>query len=141
MILGRNNLILLFDTESQNSSKQILSVLVGTNYLSFHKCFNFVFKRLKHFVNHFSFWWYVIQQPLIKSLIFCIPVVKKFVVFCMIFVAKFLIFCLTFVELFDGLQCVGFKTGVGLFGIGSSKMLFFVLLILPLPRRVSTQPL
>ena len=36
MILGRHHLILLSDTESQNSSKQIWSVLVGTNYLSFH---------------------------------------------------------------------------------------------------------
>ena len=57
MILGRNHLILLFDTESQNSSKQIWSVLVGTNYLSFHIFFK------KHFLKDFLFWWYVIQQP------------------------------------------------------------------------------
>ena len=37
--------------------------LEQTISLLIHFC-NFVFKRLKNFVNHFWFWWYVIQQPL-----------------------------------------------------------------------------
>ena len=125
MILGRKHLILLFDTESHNSSKQIWSVLVGTNYLSFHKFLNFVFKRLKHFVNHFWFWWYVIQQHSPKSLIFCITIVKNLFFVLHVFAVKFLIFCLFFNAIFDSLQGVGCKTGVGSFGIGLSKMLIF----------------
>ena len=38
-------------------------------------------------------------------------------------VMKFFIFCLSFVAIFDNLQGVGCKTGVGSFGIDSSKML------------------
>ena len=94
-------------------------------YLAFHTFFNFVFERLEHFVNYFWLWWYVIQQQIPKSLIFCIPVVKKFFVVCMFFPAKFLIFCLTFVAIFDDLQGVGCKTEVGSFGICSSNMLLF----------------
>ena len=66
MVLGHIHLILLFDTELQSSSMQIWTALVGTKYPSFHTFFNFLFKRLKHFVNHFWFWWYVIQQPFIN---------------------------------------------------------------------------
>ena len=41
---------------------------VGWNKVSLfsYMFFNFVFKRLKHFVNHFWFWRYVIQQPFTK---------------------------------------------------------------------------
>ena len=124
--MGRNHLILLFDTESQSSSKQIWIVLVGTKYLSFVHFFNFVFNRLKHFVNHFWFSCYVIQQTFIKIFNLLHTLVKKF-----------FIFSLTFVVSFAGLQCAGCKSGVGSFRIGSSKMLLFVLLISPLPSHVS----
>ena len=125
MILGRKNLILLFDTESQNSSKQIWSVLVGTNYLSFHKFVNFALKHSSTLSTTFAYGSMLFINHSPKSLIFCIPLVKKFVVFCMFFAMKFLIFCLTFVETFDGLQGVGCKTGVGSFGIGPSNILLF----------------
>ena len=45
MILGCIHLILLFDTESQSSSKQIWTVLVETKYPSFHAFFNVVLKE------------------------------------------------------------------------------------------------
>ena len=38
-------------------------------------------------------------------------------------VMKFFIFCFSFVLAFDGFEGVGYKTGVGSFGIDSSKML------------------
>ena len=115
MIMGRIHLILSFYAESQNSSKQILTVLVGTNISLFIHFLNFVFKRLKHFDNHFWFWWYVIQQPLTK-------------IFSLLhaFRNDFFVFRLTFIVIFDGLQGVGCcKTGVGSFGIDSSNMLLF----------------
>ena len=113
MILGHIHLILLFDTELQNSSKQIWTILVETKYPSFIHLPNFVFERVNHFVNHFLFWRYVIQQPLTK-------------IFNLLhFLSKeiFLIFCLSFVVTFDGLQHVGYKTGVGSFEFDSPKMI------------------
>ena len=76
---------------------------------------NFVFKRLMHCVNHF--WWHVIQQlftKIVNLLHTPPPIVKKL---CM--------FCLFFHAIFDGLPCVGYKTGVRSFGIDSSKLLLF----------------
>ena len=108
MIRGRIHLILLFDSESQNSERLIWTVLV------FVHLFNFGFKRLKHFVNHFWFWWYVIQQPFTK--IFNLFHALSNEIF---------VFCLTFVVIFDGLQGVGCKTGVGSFEIDSSNMLLY----------------
>ena len=80
----------------------------------FIKFLNVVFKRLKHFVNHFWFRWYIIQQPFTKIFNLLHTLVKIF-----------FIFCLTFVERFDGLQGVGCKTEVGSFRIDSPKMLLF----------------
>ena len=125
MILGRNHLILLCDTDSQNSSKQIWIELVGTNDHSFHTFFNFVFKKLKHFVNHFWFWWYVIQHPFTK--IFNLLHTHSKEIFCLLHVFWCEIFNILFIfnAIFDGLQGVGCKIRVGSFGIGSSKMLLF----------------
>ena len=125
MILGRNRLILLFDTESQNSSKQIWIVMVGTKYLSFINFFNFVFKRLKHLINHFWFWWYVIQQSFTK--IFNLLHIHSKEFFCLFHVFAEIFFNILFFFQRDinGLQGVGCKTGVGSFGIDSSKMLLF----------------
>ena len=122
MILGRNYLNLLFDTDSQKFFKADL-VRVGWKKLSLFSYifFNFVFKRLKHFVN-FWFWWYFIQQLLVKICNFLHTNSKEIFRLLHVFAAKFLIFSLTFFETFHGLQGVGCKTGVGSFGIGSPKM-------------------
>ena len=130
-------MILLFDTESYNSSMQMCSVLVGTNYLSFHNFFLILdLKDSSTLSTTFCFGGMYFNNHSPKSLIFCIPIVKMFFVFCMFLAAQFLIFCLTFVETFDVLQGVVCKTGMGSFGIGSSNMLLFCSTNLV----VSTQP-
>ena len=127
MILGRNHLILLFDTESQSSSKQIWIMLLGTKYLSFHKFFNFLFKRHKHFVNHFWLRWYVIQQPFTK-------------IFNLLHTLNKEIFyiCLTFIMALDGFKVLVVKPEWDHSEWDHQRCYFFVLLISTLPIHVST---
>ena len=84
--------------------------------------FNFIFKSLKHFVNHFWFWWYVIKQQFTK-------------IFNLLF-----IYCLSFVVPFDGSKVLDVKLEWDHSESTHQICYFFVLLVLLLPRRVSTLP-
>ena len=96
MILGRNHLILysilnckiLPSRFGQCCLEQTISL-----YIIF---LNFVFKRLKHFINNFWFWWYVIQQPLAKIFNLLHTHSKDILCLLHVFCSKFLIFCLVF---------------------------------------------
>ena len=74
--------------------------------------FNFVFKRLKHFVNHFWFWWYVIQQPFNKIFNLLHSPSNEFFGILLIFRRDI-----------SWTPVCFFKTGVRSFGIDSSEML------------------
>ena len=115
MILGRIRLLLLFDTESQSSSKQIWIVMV--------------FKRLKHCVNHFGFWWYVIQQPFTKFFSL-LHTLREEIVYVFLISTRYLMVPKVMVVklVWDRLKST------------HQICSFFVLLISPLPRHVSTLP-
>ena len=130
MILSRIHLVLLFDTKSQSSSKQIWTVLVGTKYPTFRTFFNFDFKRLKHFVNYFWFWWYVIQQLFTKIFNLLHALSNAIFLYFAYFSSRYLVASKVLVVnlVWDHLKST------------HQRCYLFVLLILPLPGRVSTLP-
>ena len=70
--------------------------------------FNCVFERLEHFVNHFWFWWNVIQQPITKILNLLHTLSNEI----------FYILLAFYREIWWSPRC-GCKIGVGSFGICS----------------------
>ena len=130
MILGRIHLIHLFDAVSQTFSTQILTLSIGRKYLFVHTFFKFCFRKTRALCQRLLV--LVIcnsNNQLPKSLIFCIPLVKKCFVVCMFFSAKF-----------DGPKVFVVKLEWDHSESVHQRCYFFVLLILPPPRHVSTQP-
>ena len=103
---------------------------VGWNKVSYRTFFNIGFKRLKHFVNHFWVWWYVIQQLFTKMSNILRTLSNNFFWYIAklsswyLMISKVLVVKLEWDDLESTHQLC----------------YFFVLLILPLPRRVSTLP-
>ena len=104
MILGRTHLILLFDAESQCFQSRF-----GLYWLKQCIPFSYIFvilflKDSSTLSTTFGCGGMLFNSHSPKPLIFCLPLVMKFV-----------IICLSVVAVFDGLQGVGYKTGVGSF--------------------------